>query len=97
MSCYMCGFCGSSIDGDWDCGIEMPDGENWCDYCAADHLPEDWEDYKITYWQKPIPLRYHDWEATHKDYDGPEDHRVFTSGNLADLAAQIMDFNEELT
>jgi len=91
MSIYYCEGCGEHKDGDWDVGDEVC-GEQWCETCCCDKLPEDWEDYKITYDMKPMTNRNHDWEALHKDYD-PPDARSFTGRNGLDLIEQINEYN----
>ncbi len=101
MSIYYCESCDQQRDGDWNVGTEVG-AEFWCEDCCCE-LPEDWEDYKITFSRKPIPTTAHDWEAVHKDYDGapihsfgpPADNRAFTGKNVGDLIEQIKEYNEE--
>lgn len=56
---------------------------------AVVHIYKDWE---IAYNPKPISDRRHDWDATHKDYDGPEDGRYITGRSVEDLIEQIDEF-----
>ena len=45
--------------------------------------------WEITYICPPIPVRNHDYQATHFDYDGPEDGRCFTGPSVESLKAEI--------
>ncbi len=61
-----------------------------------------YKDFEIIYYPKPIPIRSHDWEAVHDDYDGCDDgeynihdHRFFTAGSVDDLKIIINEWYEE--
>ena len=54
-----------------------------------------YKDWEITYNPKPIPVRIYDYEAIHKDYDGPEDCRCFTGDSVEFLKAEIDDWEDE--
>ena len=103
MSIYLCDNCDEQKDGDWNCPSEVG-GDEWCEDCACDVLPVDWEDWVITFYSKPIPDRNHDWEAVHNEYDGAPidsldtgspDQRAFTGKNVMELIEQINEYNEE--
>ncbi len=64
-----------------------------CDNCA-DNFESIITAWDFGYNMKPMPDRNHDWEATHKDYDGPPDTRSFTGPNIWDLFEQILDAND---
>ena len=53
-----------------------------------------YKDWEITYCPKPIPSRGNDWDAVHKDYDGPEDGRCF-AGESVDALRERIDEMEE--
>ena len=97
MSALYCEMCDRLRDDD------LHPFEEWgsdliCGDCFEQHTPEDWEDWRVSYWKKPIPDRSHDWELTHKDYDGAPDSgdaRAFTGPTLADVWQQAKDYNEE--
>ena len=36
-----------------------------------------YRDFVLGYYKPPIPSRNSDWSGAHKDYDGPEDNRLF--------------------
>ena len=101
MSIYYCAKCDEPKNNDTNVCTDVG-GELWCEGCCSS-LPEDWEDYKITFWKKPIPDRNNDFEAVHKDYDGapihsfgpPADNRFFTGPSRADIIEQIEEYNEE--
>lgn len=38
---------------------------------------------------KPIPDRRHDWDWTHKDYDGPPDNRLGACASVEECKAEI--------
>ena len=44
---------------------------------------------------KPIPLRSHDWDCVHRDYDGPDDNRCLTAGSFIDALSAVDDYIEE--
>ena len=55
-------------------------------------MPRSKPNYKgwhITYSPKSIPVRQHDWEAVHDDYDGPPDNRCVTGKSMKDVVEQI--------
>ncbi|MCP4230971.1 MAG: hypothetical protein GY771_12610 [bacterium] len=90
--CYNCGSypfneCGSSVHALDDIQVYV------CDDCA-DVLTPAIVGWHFGYNMKPMPDRNHDWEATHKDYDGPPDTRSFTGPNIWDLFEQILDAND---
>jgi len=96
MSIYHCHSCDRDRDNDHNLCTVVYD-ELWCEDCT-DGFPDDWEDYRITYWCKPIPNRNHDWAATHNDFDGSPDSgdgRAFTGKDILDLVQQINEYNEE--
>ena len=103
MSCFLCEGCDRLLDGDrveayeWGAGIICID-------CHVELTPEDFDDYILKYDPKPIPDRNHDWEVTHKDYDGAPidsldtgspDDRHFTGASLEEVWGQVIDYNEE--
>ena len=45
--------------------------------------------------QQTLMDEIHDWELTHKDYDGPGDPRAFTGPSLLDVLEQAIEYNEE--
>ena len=53
---------------------------------------ETYRDFLIDFDPPPIPDRRNDWVATHKDYDGPEDDRIFRAATLEDLYQEIEDW-----
>lgn len=94
MAVFRCDLCDRFIDIDFH-GVEEWGGEEVCSDCYNDHTPEDVDDWKLSYWKKPIPDRGHDWELTHKDYDGPGDPRAFTGRSVEDVYQQAIEYNEE--
>ncbi len=58
--------------------------------------PNTYGDWYYTYDPPPIPDRRHDWQAWHKDYDGPEDPRpVLTAATESDILKEIKEWNED--
>lgn len=53
------------------------------------------EDYIISHLPPPIPDRRHDYQAVHKDYDGPGDPRCFTGESPEDIKQQIEEFESD--
>jgi len=56
-----------------------------------------YRDYKISHEPKPIPDRSHDFDFSHKDFDGApdsEDNRFGTARSLEDACRQIDDIRE---
>ena len=97
MGCYYCELCDGLKDDDYNLCHEWGDGLV-CEDCHTEHTPEDWEDWVLTYWKKPIPDRTHDWELVHKDYDGAPDSgdtRAFTGPTIEDVYQQAIEYNEE--
>ena len=95
MSIYRCDKCDEQKNRKWDGCTEVL-YDLWCDSCA-EILPDDFEDWEITFWMKPIPDRRHDFEAVHVDYDGAIDsldRRAFTGPNIESLINQINEYNE---
>jgi len=48
-----------------------------------------YKEWIITHQPKPIPIRCHDYNAVHYQYDGPEDSRCFTAGSVEDAKRRI--------
>lgn len=48
-----------------------------------------YKDWIYYYDPPPIPDRRHDWQAHHKDYDGPEDSRMLTAATETDIRKEI--------
>ena len=101
MSVFYCELCGALRDGDFVGCNEWADGLV-CDDCFTENTPEDFEDWIVSYWKKPIPIRTLDWEIVHKDYDPtpldsggpPGDDRFFQGPTLADVWQQVIEYNE---
>ena len=62
-----------------------------------DLLSAEYRGFKIKYDPPPIPLRTHDFQFAHTDYDGPSDHRCGTGCSVADCKAQIDEMIDELS
>ncbi|MCP4169957.1 MAG: hypothetical protein GY758_04190 [Fuerstiella sp.] len=45
--------------------------------------------YTITYDPPPIPIRAHDWQFAHDEYDGPEDTRIGYAKSLTDAMHEV--------
>lgn len=45
--------------------------------------------WHIDYNPKPIPDRRHDYDVTHRDYDGPESNLYFTAASIKEAIAEI--------
>ena len=45
--------------------------------------------YTIRFNPPPIPIRSHDWEFVHVDYDGPEDSRIGTASSVDAAKSEI--------
>jgi hypothetical protein len=56
-----------------------------------------YKDWEITYSPKPIPVRVYDYDAVHKDYDGPEDDRCFAGESVQALKDEIDEMEAEDT
>ena len=50
--------------------------------------------WNISYWPKPIPTRAYDWEATHQDYDPPDDRHI-ARGSVREIKDDIDAWGEE--
>ncbi len=91
--CYKCDSfplleCGASVRVSGNIHIYV------CEDCAAALIPTI-SDWRFRYDMKPILDKNHDWEAVHKNYDGPPDTRSFTGPDIWDLFEQIEGFNDE--
>jgi len=51
--------------------------------------PVAYRGYIINHDQTPIPIRNHDWQFAHEEYDGPEDRRIGSAGSLEDAKREI--------
>lgn len=83
------------------CGKLVDQGKTWeispnlcwdCDQALIaerDGTQIKYGDYIIELNVKPIPIRCHDWEYCHKDYDGPEDGRAGTGASIIDCICEI--------
>lgn len=102
MACYYCEECGQLKDGDWVNCMEWGD-DLICEDCHTELTPENYEEWTVSYWQKPIPIRTMDWEITHNDYDPtplhsggpPGDDRFFTGPSLRDVWEQARDYEDD--
>lgn len=54
-----------------------------------------YRNWQYMYDPPPIPDRRHDWQAWHKDYDGPEDGRCLTAATELDIIQAIKEYEEE--
>jgi hypothetical protein len=54
-----------------------------------------YKNWEITYNPKPIPVRVYDYDAVHKDYDGPEDNRCITGDSVDALIDRIDEMEAE--
>lgn len=52
--------------------------------------------FTITYNPKPIPVRGHDWDFVHKDYNGPGDIRCGTASLYREAQFEIDDILEAI-
>lgn len=52
-------------------------------------------DYVIEHNPKPIPMRNHDWDWTHREYQGPGDRRCGTAASREDAERQIEELEGE--
>ena len=50
--------------------------------------------WNISYWMKPVPSRMHDWEATHQDYDPPDDRHI-TARSLKEIQTEIDEWEKQ--
>ena len=58
----------------------------------------DYKDWIIQHNPKPIPIRTHDWDAFHEDYDGAIDSgdtRSFTAPTKSEAKALILEWIRE--
>jgi len=102
MSVYRCELCDEFKDGDYIVCMEWDDGLV-CEDCYCENTPENADEWIVSYWQKPIPVRSMDWEIVHKDYDPtpldsdgpPGDDRFFTGPTLLDVWHQAMEYEDE--
>lgn len=53
-----------------------------------------YKNWVITYNLKPIPDRSHDYDFTHKDYDGPGDNRASTARSMEEAKFEIDNWKE---
>lgn len=51
--------------------------------------------FEITHDPKPIPIREHDWDWAHEEYDGPGDRRCGTAASPEAARAAIDELLEE--
>lgn len=56
---------------------------------------EEYRDFTIHFDPPPIPARTMDWYGVHKDYDGPEDDRLFYAGSRKDVKSAIDDWHKD--
>ena len=57
-------------------------------------LSATYKNWVITYNPKPIPDRSHDYDFTHKDYDGPGDNRASTARSMEEAKFEIDNWKE---
>ena len=95
MAMQYCFECDRLLDGDWIEFCEWEGDNEICIDCHMELTPENYEDWEVFYWAKPIPDRNHDWEITHKNYDGEGDHRHFTGPTLSDVWSQAKEYEED--
>lgn len=48
-----------------------------------------YREFQLEHITPPIPTNAYDWQAVHRDYDGPGDHRVFYGPTIASVCDQI--------
>ena len=48
-----------------------------------------YKEWIITHDPKPIPIRWHDYNVVHYEYDGPEDRQCFTARSVEDAKRRI--------
>ena len=63
---------------------------------SAKPKPYIYQDWLYTYDPPPIPDRRHDWQAWHRDYDGPECNiPVLTAPTELDIIKEIKSWKED--
>lgn len=54
-------------------------------------MTDTYRGFVISYDPKPIPIRMHDYNFVHEEYDGPEDKRIGTGASVQDCKDAIDD------